>query len=570
MKKIILFIFTFLSITVCISQEKSKKKDKKKSKVSFSGSVGINYEMYNFSQENYPTFRPRYPDNLFRLNAQATLSIGKHFSIPMSVTFSNQKVVYSLPSLPEESMLDYIQNPANNISISPKYKWFQAHLGTHTALYSPLSTGDIPMFGAGIDINPGKFIFSANYGISQRAVEPDASLNIPGAYRQDIIATRIGFGKIEGSRFTINVVKIKDDINSVNSIPLNTKPIEGILVSPFIKFKISEQIELSTETAGSVYTSDLLNKGIIDEKIIQDVANIITINASSKADIAHNSRIDWKGKKMSLGGEINYIGARFLPVGYRFAEKDILDYKINTGLKLFKEKINLSGSFGIRTNNLTNNKLSQSKRVIANATIFAQMSEALSINASYSNFGFSNDASLLNQRVELVNNSITLSPSYSFKTTKINHLIGANLGLNNFEQFNVSTNAFETTKNNTYGLNYNLFFLKIPLNLNFRGLYLNNQMVAGSFSMLNYGLTVSYKLFNKKITPSLALNFANINKEGYTTDNRANIRFKIRYKITKKLNFKAEYRFTNYTYGSSKPNALVDQNRIQFALQQKF
>lgn len=566
MKKNVLLLLTFLSVTICFSQ----KKDKKKPKVSFSGSLGVNYEIYNFSQENYPTFRPRYPDNLFRFNVEATLSVGKYLTIPISVTFSNQKVVYSLPSLPEESVLDYIQNPANNISIHPKYKWFQAHLGTHTALYSPLSTGDIPMFGAGIDINPGKFIFSVNYGISQRAVEPNTSLNIPGAYRQNIIATRIGFGKIEGSRFTLNIVKIKDDINSISTAPLNATPIEGILVSPYVKFKITKQIEFSTETAGSVYTSDLLNTGIIDEKIVQDVADFITINASSKADVAHNTRIDWKGKKMLLGGEINYVGARFLPVGYRFAERDILDYKINAGAKLFNEKANLTGSFGIRTNNLTDSKLSKSKRVIANLNVFAQLSKALSLSASYSNFGFSNDASLLNQRIELVNNSITLAPSYTFKTTKINHLIGANFGLNNFEQFNVNTNAFETTKSNTYGANYNLFFLKIPLNLNFQGLYLNNQMVTGSFSMFNYGLTASYKMFNKKIIPSLAVNFANINKEGYTADNRANIRFKVRYKITKKLNFKAEYRFTNYTYGSSKPNVLVDQHRIQFALQQKF
>ncbi len=289
MKRVVLLIFAFLSVSFCFSQNK---KDTKQTKVDFSGSIGINYDMYYFSQQNYPNFRPRYPDNLFQLNAEATLSIGKYFTIPISATFTNQRVVYNLPSLPEENVLDYIQNPANNISIHPTYKWFKAHLGTHTALYSPLSTGDIPMFGIGVDINPKKFIFSANYGISQRSVEPDMDLNIPGAYRQDIIAARIGYGKIEGSRFTLNVVKIKDDINSVSASPLNATPIEGMLVSPYIKFKLFKQLELSTETAGSVYTSDLLNSGVIDEKIIQDMANFITINASSKADIAHNTRME--------------------------------------------------------------------------------------------------------------------------------------------------------------------------------------------------------------------------------------------------------------------------------------
>ena len=542
----------------------------KKSVVKFNGNIGFYYDFYSFSQENYSTFRPRYPKNLLRLNAQASLQMGKYLNIPISINITNQDVLYNLPSVPEENVLDYVKNPANQISINPKYKWAQAFLGTQTPLYSPLSTGDIPIFGIGLEINPGKFILSATYGTSQRSIEPNLSLNIPGAYEQKIIATRIGFGKIEGTKFTLNIVKIKDDLTSVSTTPIGINPIEGITISPYFEFKIAKKLKIRTETAGSVYTNNLLNPGTINEDFVNSIKDIITINASSTADLSHNTRIDWLGDKFQIGGEIKYIGPGFLPVGYRFIERDILDYKLNTGFKLIKNKINLTGSFGVRTNNLQNTLLSTTKRMIANINLFTQINDKFSINTTYSNFGFNNDASILNQRIELINNSVTISPTYTFKTNKYNHLIGINISLNSFEQFDVVNNTFTKAKNITYTTNYNLSFNNMPLSIMAQALYLKNEIPTGDFNMLNYGVTANYKLLNKKLNTSLGLNFAHIDKPIQTTDFRTGINTKIGYKMTKKIQFKLRYRYSGFKYGDSRPGAILNQNRIQFSIQQKF
>ncbi|XHP73254.1 hypothetical protein KCTC52924_00995 [Arenibacter antarcticus] len=548
----------------------AQEEETKKSPVELTGSLGFYYDYYSFSQENYATFRPRYPENLLRLNAQMSINIGSHFSIPISVNVTNQDVMYTLPSVPEESVLDYIQNPANQISINPKYKWAQGFFGTQTPFYSRLSTGDIPIFGVGVEINPGRFILSATTGKSQRAIEPDISLNIPGAYERNIVAARIGIGKLEGSKFTLNMVRVQDDVSSVNTDPVGVQPIEGVTISPYAEFKLFEKLHLQTETAGSVYTSDVLNTGTIDEDYVTALEDVITINASSTADFSHNTRLDWKGDKFQIGGEVEYIGPGFLPVGYRFIERDILDYKLNTGMKLFKDKVNLTGSFGIRTNNLNNTKLSSSKRVISNANLFAQLTESFSMNVNYSNFGFNNDANLLNQRIELVNNSITISPAYTIKSEKYVHLISGNMAFNSFEQFDVINNAFAKAENETFSLNYNLAFLEMPLNLGVQGIYLENQLPTGDFNMLNYGVMASYKLFDKKLSPSIGLNYAHIDVPGFTTDYRTNMNLRLGYKLTKKLQCKLQYRYINLDYGDSKPNAYVDQNRVQFSIQQRF
>jgi len=542
----------------------------KEQQVTFNGNIGLFFDTYNYSEENFPTFRPKYPENELRLNANATLQIGEYLSIPFGINISNQKTLYNLPSLPEENLIDFIQNPKNDISINPEYKWIKSYLGSQTPNYSSLSTGDTPIFGIGMDLNPGKFIFSANYGLSQRAIESDAMFNIVGAYKQKIIATRIGYGKIDGPKFTLNFVKVKDDVNSVINTPLYDDPIEGITISPLIELKIKEKLLFKTETAASIFTSNLNNTFTIDDATIESLSDFISVNASSNADISHVSSIDWVSEKFTIGGEIQYIGPGFVPVGYRNIEKDILDYKVRSSFKLFKDKTSINGMFGIRTNNVQNTNLQSTKRVISNINIFSQISDAFSINANYSNFGFNNNEINNIIRVEMINNSFSLAPSYNFETSTIFHQINANGSFNLFDQFDGVLGAFVASTSKNFSLNYNLMFKEMPLNINFIGLFFNNEMPSSTIKMSNYGTTVSYKFFDKKLSPSLGFNLANITRDNFTTDHRFSMRLKAKYKITKKLQFNVSYRLNNYKYGSRKPNAITNEHRMQFALLQNF
>ncbi len=549
--------------TILFSQEKERA-------LTFNGNIGLFFDVYNYSEQNYPTFRPRYLDNELRLNVNATLQIGEYLSIPFGISISNQKTLYNLPSLPEENLIDFIQNPRNNISINPEYKWIKGYLGTQTPSYSKLTTGDTPIFGIGLELNPGKFIFSANYGLSQRAIESDLFLNIVGAYKQKILATRIGYGKIDGTKITLNVVKVKDDINSVINTPLYDNPIEGLTISSLVELKIKEKLLFKTETAASVFTSNLNNSFSINNATIESFSNIITINATSNADISHVSSLDYISKKFTIGGELRYIGPGFVPVGYRNIEKDIIDYKIKSSFKLFKDKTSINGMFGVRKNNVKNTNIQSTKRIISNINIFSQISEAFSINANYSNFGFNNNEINNLIRIEMINNSFSLSPSYKFKSDKINHQINANGSLNIFDQFDAISNAFVATKSKNFSLNYNMMFKEIPLNINFISLFFNNEMPSSTIKMSNYGTTVSYKFFDKKLSPSLGLNLANITRDNFTTDHRLGVRVKAKYKINKKLRFNVSYRLNNYKYGSSRPNAITNEHRMQFALLQNF
>ena len=88
--------------------------------------------------------------------------------------------------LPDQRPLDYILDPRNNVGLHPSWEWGKLEIGTHTVDYSELSSGNVPIFGLGFDLNPGKFRFAASYGYANTAIEINNGFGIQPEYRQRI------------------------------------------------------------------------------------------------------------------------------------------------------------------------------------------------------------------------------------------------------------------------------------------------------------------------------------------------------------------------------------------------
>jgi len=560
----LLLVFLFL-LTI------NSKGQENENLIKLNGSIGISYENYTYNVQEYSGFRPKYPDNLMRINANGVLQISNDFSIPFGMNISNQKASYNLPNLPEEGIVNYIRNPRNNFHINPKYKWLKANLGSHTPKYSSLTTGDIQIFGLGVEMNPGKFIFSVNYGLSQYAIEPDVALNIPGAFKQKIISGRVGFGKIKGSKFTLNFVKLKDEVESVAVQPINTKPKEGISIAPLVEVRISKQLKLTSETAASVYTENLnANTTFLDENFIKGFEFLISLNNTSIVDFAHTTSLEWSSKKLQIGGEIKYIGPGFLSVGYRNIETDLIDYKLKTGIKLAKNKYKINAVLGVRSNNIKNTKLNKNNRFIGNVNVFAQFTQNFSLNVNYSNFGFRNNSLENAYRIEMVNNSFSLAPSYQIKSKTKYQQINATLSTNKFNQYDVFLDSFVATATNTLSANYLMSFIKLPLSFGANALYLNNSSEINNVQLTTYGLNTGYKFLNKKVSTNLMIGLSNIKRGVFTADKRINMRLKVNYKFNKTTESSFVYRLNNNQYGTYRPNAISNENKLKFSLIKKF
>jgi hypothetical protein len=537
----------------------------------FSGRLGLFYDFYDASAINFETFRPRYPNSLGRFSAHATLSAGQYFSMPVGIDISMGQASYHLPQLPEEALIDYVRNPRNNVHINPRYKWAQAWIGTQTPSFSALTSGDIPIFGAGLELNPGKFIFSAHYGTSQIAINNNPLLNIAGAYSQKIIASRMGYGKADGTRFIINFVKLKDDIASLDQRPMGINPREGIVLSPQLQIKLSSSLMLSTETAASAFTRNLLGPDLfLENNFVPLAAPFLEVNGSTYIDYSNISSIDWKSDKVGLGLEMRYIGPGFEPVGFRTMERDLIDYNIKTNIRLFQNRIMINGTTGLRTNNLQSTTAESTRRFIANVSLFTKISDALSFSSAYSNFGFRNNVLFDTLKVEMIQNMFTVNPSLQLNSTTASHIIGMGSTFQYFGEYNTFTGDFAQTQSTSFNANYNVVFKKTPINLGLMGMYLQNTTPATELNLYTIRLMARYQLLDKKLIPRLTLSYTGVQRGDFTADTRLQMQLKTAYKISKVLELQLGYNLSNYIYGSFRPDAKTTEHRLSLSIQQRF
>jgi len=535
------------------------------------GNLGLFYDNYNYSATAYDDFRPRFPSDLVRFSAHATLSAGDHFTMPFSVDITNQSTAYHLPNLPEERFLDYVQSPRNNISFNPSYKWVQGYFGTQTPNFSTLTTGDIPIFGAGMEMTPGKYVISAHYGKSQLAVSPSPASDIAGAFEQRILASRLGYGNPSGTMFSLNVVHRKDDISSLEENPAGIQPQEGLTVSPLIQIQLSPSVRFSSETAGSVFTHNLDGPPMpIEHDVISIAESVLPINGSSNADFSNISSLNWQSDKAGLGAEVRYIGPGFEPVGFRAVERDLIDYNLTGNLNLGNNTLLLNGSAGIRENNLQSTTAESTRRFIANINLYTQITESFNLASNYSNFGFNNNVVFDTLRVEMIQNMFSVTPGYQVNGENISHVISTTASVQLFDEFNLATGDFINTQSTSFNASYNLVFINLPLNLGVMGMYLQNETPVIDLDMYHVGLTARYRFLENRLTPSLMISHSGINREGFTTDYRWRANLRTSYEVRPSMELRLGYTYSNYQYGSVRQDAITHEHRMQLSLNQRF
>ncbi len=491
--------------------------------------------------------------------------------MPVAINISTRQNSYHLPSLPDERLIDYIQNPRNNISFNPTYRWATAFLGTQTATYSELTTGDIPMFGVGLEVNPGDFIATVNYGKSLMGVEYDPFNNIVGAYEQRIFTTRIGYGKMDGTRFALNLVKVSDDPNSIASVPPEVRPAEALTLSPLLQFRLSSTVLLATETAASLNTNDLNGPDLtLEEDLLDLISPFIQINATSNADLSNTTSLQWRRDQFGITGEVRYVGPGFQPAGYRTFERDIIDYTVRTDARMLDNRLFVNATVGLRTNNLQNTTLDKTNRTILNLAVFGQVTEQLSVSSTYANFGFRNNVSLDTLRIEMINNSFSLTPTYQFRTEAHTHIVSVTGTYNQFDDFNIFEGVFQSTTSYSANTSYQIVFNDIPFNAGFQTMYLDITSPMTDINIIQASVNARYRLLDKKLTPSILIAYNNIRRDDFSPDHRWRLNLKSDYKIYQNVDFRISYNFSNYRYGSTRPDALTFENRFQVALVSRF
>lgn len=557
----IFFVMALLWASQTLAQEK---------KLKLSGNAGVYGDFYDFTTNNPNGMLARRPPFSGRLIVNLALQY-KNFSLPVSLSLANKQFSTVYPVFPSENLWLFISNPSNRVGISPKYKWIEVQLGTFTPSYSELTLGDVPIFGAGIQLTPKAFRFSICKGISKPLVASDSSKSILGSYQQQIMAAKLGFGREEKSHLYLIAAIMQEDTSQAKKIHASVRATECRQAAIHTRMNFGKKLWIGSEVSTSAFTRDL--NSIVypsDELPVQIPKNILQIRSSTRLDYAGMASINKEGEVFACKIQLKYLGDGFVPVGYPMMQTDRMDLTISPRFNLGKGKFIIQGSIGQRVNNLSKDKLAQATQTLGSLNFSATLSESFSVAGTYSNFGFKNSIENDTFKINLVNLSYGISPVLMLKAKKSMHLLSLNLGYDAFTDFNVLSGKMNDNKVQSIFFIYAISGKTKSYRLSFTISYLNNTLSIGELSNTSAGFQFSYPLAKKKLKLLVGTTYTESGLKGELYAIQLIYQGGLQYDLSKKLSFKLQGNSNQFVYGSSLPGVWIQENYLKTSLHYQF
>lgn len=553
---------------------------------SVSGMMEISYEHYGLDvkPDTFRGMRQRKPWNQVRFNFQPTLKFGKDWSIPLNFSFPLFSTNFAGPyagiggafgGIGKQSFKQWLSNPANNLGISPKYKWAQLLLGTQYIKYSDLSTGDVGIFGAGFDLRPKGFLLKFFTGTSQQGINyiaPPPLPGVSGAYKRSHYMFQLGKEKEGKYLIALNFSKGKDDTTSIISRPVTINPEEGFASSLVTDVKFLKMWYVKLEAAQSYFTKDVTQPA--DTVGDASLKPFISGHTSTVKDNAGIFSFGMKTDDFDIGYTTKYLGKNFRTTGYPYMQPDHWDNTIDTRFNTWKRKINVVASVGIRTNNI-NDTLLKSNQFIGNLNWFTQFTDNFSLNVSYNNFGFNSVSGTNPYGIKNVSNDFGISPTYTLTREKMMHIFTLSYNYSKYDERDAFSGT--TTSNNTHtGLfSYIPTFFNSDLTPDISIMYFLNTMPLLKMQLTTLSAGAGYPLFKKKLQLKGQVQYTLGQLNSYSNNKNLIASLGIDYKITKKLTWKNFFSTNRYKYGDELMPAYPDgvrylETNIRTTIQYKF
>ncbi|NOT50410.1 MAG: hypothetical protein HOP10_03930 [Chitinophagaceae bacterium] len=577
MRKLIKPPIIFLLFIGCFNVADAQE-DSAKGKLSISGTMGVSYEYYGLHRKpgGWTGFMPRKPWNQVRFNFSPNMKFGKNFSLPFNFNFAMKPTNYAGPysGISKQSFGQFITNPMNSFGLNPKYKWAELQLGTQYLNYSALSTGDIGVFGGGVDLRPGIFMIKFFTGVSQQGINfftgPPATT---GSYQRWNWMSSLGVAKEGKYEAAVNFVKAKDDTTSVNTPPVGINPQEGFTMSVSGKAMIKGGWYVNGEAAQSIYTKNLL---LPQDSSKPSFKPFIDGHTSTVKDYAADFGAGRKTQNVDIGIKLKYLGAGFQTPGYPFLLPDRFDYTLNTRFNAVKDKngghkMNVVASIGQRVNNVSNTTL-RAKQFIGNLNWFTQFNDHWNLNISFNNFGFQAPGGINPYGIKNVSNDLGINPSYTWGNDKVIHLLSLNYNYSKYEERDVLTGL--TTSNNTHTglLTYVPTFLKGNISPDFTAMYFYNSVPGFKLTLFTVSAGASMQAAKKKMNLRAQLQYNYSKTNSFKGNNNIIFTFSDDWKISDRVTWNVFVCTNQFKYGNeiTPNNASYLESNVRTGLLYRF
>lgn len=438
----------------------------------------------------------------YYLNGNINLNIYGQVNLPFSFSLTNSGSSYKLPSSP------------NRLSIHPSYKWITAHIGDVSMSYSPYTLNGHVFTGAGVDLTPDGWEFSAMYGRLQKAVEMDeAQPAFMPTYRRMAYAVKAA-RVTEDYQISMNVFNGRDFVNSLENKPdtLGITPMENLAGSVSIRFKPLKFIEVSAEYGLSMLTIDKR----APEGRPSGILNVWSgANMSSATYHAIKANLDYVGETTRVGIGYERIDPNYQTLGAYYFANDLENFTLNGYQSFWENKMSASLSIGYEHDNLDKAKASATDRVVGSANITFTPSDRVNANVSYTNFQtFTN----VRSNFELINQENSLDRLDTLNFVQLSQSINGNVNIvtkkNEAEMHNLNINlSYQDAANKQGGVyhpgsvteminaatSYSWSLLKTGLTFTGAVNLNNSKILNGNTITWGPTLGVNSKLFKKKV-----------------------------------------------------------------------
>lgn len=453
----------------------------------------------------------------YYLNGNINLNIYGQVNLPFNFSLTNSGSSYKLPSSP------------NRLSIHPSYKWITAHVGDVSMSYSPYTLNGHVFTGAGVDLTPDGWEFSAMYGRLQKAVEMDEGQPafLP-TYRRMAYAVKAA-RMTEDYQISMNIFNGRDFVNSLEHKPdsVGVTPMENLAGSVSVMFKPFKFMEVSAEYGLSMMTLDKRSPDGSPSGILNIWSGA---NASSTTYHAIKANVDYVDETTRVGIGYERIDPNYMTLGAYYFANDLENITLNGYQSFWENKMSVSLSIGYEHDNLDKAKASATDRVVGSANITFTPSNRVNASVSYTNFQtFTN----VRSNFELINQENTLDRLDTLNFVQLSQSINGNINIvtkkNDAEMHNLNINlSYQDAANKQGGVyhpgsvteminaatSYSWSLLKSGLT--FTGaLNLNNSRILNG-NTITWGPTlgVNSKLFKKKVNLGGSLSYNTGRLEG--------------------------------------------------------
>jgi hypothetical protein len=373
--------------------------------------------------QSYKVFgiEPRSANPMWNINGSASMKV-YGFDIPLSFTIGRQGNNVNYPTF-------------RQFGASPHWRWLKVHAGWRNMNFSPYTLAGHSFLGAGVELNPGKFRFSAMQGRFRQARQGSDSY-FPASYKRTGYGLKLGVGSAN-SYIDLIYFRAKDDPGSLIIKDSTLTPGENAVVGYATRFRLGRHIAFFSDAALSMYTRNVYSETVVDSTILPEVPLLLKPRFSTRLNYAARAGLDFHFRHLGLKMAYERIAPNFETMGAYYFNNDIQNITVSPNFGFAKNKARFFGTLGIQRNNLTGNRSETTNRVIGNAVLSINPTQKFGIETNYMNAAVNQRDGVvrLNDtiRVAMLNTNIGITPHWNWADS----ISSANLMFSaNYQQLN--------------------------------------------------------------------------------------------------------------------------------------